>query len=119
MNEAPLIVLVSGVALLGCAQQTPGQREALACASVSEFAPGTQLEPVGEIGGWSISATPGVMTCSEPAPDAWGCVFAGPASVRVSAADSAAEHLYAIAEGEMGAVTVSSDGASCSLRSAH
>jgi hypothetical protein len=108
------------VAIIGCAQQAPEQHGARACTRVAGFPAGTQLEPVGGISGWSISATPAIMTCSEPTPDGWGCVFSGPASVRVSPSDpaSSSEHLYAIGHGQMGAVTVSSGGVSCSLRSA-
>jgi hypothetical protein len=114
------VALAAFLLPLGCAPQAPGQVEALPCATVAEFPAGTQLGPAGDVGGWSISATTGIMTCSEPTPDAWGCVFMGPASVRVSSVDpnSSTEHLYTIADGQMGAVTVSSSGVSCSLRSA-
>jgi hypothetical protein len=103
-------------AITGCAQQPVEQHAERACASVAEFSAGTELASVGGIGSWSMSATPTIMTCSEPTPDAWGCVFIGPASVRVSATET--EHLHTIPDGQMGAVTVSGDHVSCSLRSA-
>jgi hypothetical protein len=120
MKAALPIAMAAALGSMGCAPQAPEHYEGRACANVAEFPVGTQLGPVGGIDGWSISATPGVMSCSEPVPDAWGCVFSGPASVRVSSVDPASpgERLYVIADGQMGAVTVNRGRVSCSLRSA-
>ena len=108
------------VGIIGCAPQAPGQHGERACAAAAEFPAGTQLSEVGVTGDWSVAATPTIMTCGEPTPDGgWGCVFSGPASVRVTSSDGATERLYTIADGEMGAVGISSGSVSCSLRRAH
>ncbi len=113
-----MVLAALGTLASACAQEGSVAGRTRTCETVAELPPGVELEPVGGFGRWSMSATPGTMTCSEPVGEAFGCVFAGPATVRVSSAAPAEEHTFLVAEGEMAAISINDGAVSCSPRSA-
>lgn len=113
-----LLLAALGTLASACAQEGSVGARTRTCETIAELPPGVELAPVGGLGRWSMSATPGPMTCSEPVGEAFGCVFAGPATVRASSAAPAEEHTFVVAEGEVATVSISDGDVSCSLRSA-
>lgn len=106
--EAPTQESIRAEAASPIAAQTSGEP----CGELAVARDDAGMETLGVVSGYTISATRGVLACSEPALGSVECAATGPGEVHVSAGERIG---YALSEGQTAAFVVTPEGPSCVL----
>lgn len=81
------------------------------CRGLQTLAPESDMQAHGVAAGYTVSATPGALACSEPGLEgAVECAFTGPGEAHVSAQDTAG---YALDAGQTATLVIGPNGPSC------
>jgi hypothetical protein len=90
------------------------QSVAGACTSPEALIDTVGFESLGAVSGYTITAEPGTVACSEPALGAVECAVTGPTAIRVEQSPASFTN-YTLAAGQRGTLTVGPSGPACHL----
>ncbi len=120
MSARLFLVAALGLVLAACGQPESTRADAPApapidgepCHTPTILSESIDLERIGAVGAYEISATPGALACSEPALGSVDCIVTGPGEVHAAAQNTVG---FALEAGETGTFTVGPEGPRCFL----
>jgi hypothetical protein len=109
-QEPPAVPIENEAAVAGAPEASEHSQH---CRGVAPPLDSAGFETVGAFGGYSIAASPGMLTCGEPADDQLRCNARGPGQIHL--ASETEKTGYELLAGETGTLMVGPNGKSCAL----